>query len=165
MGETLCAAFNSQKQIDYVIARICRSYGPTLKKDDTKALSQFLQNAISGKDIVLKSKGNQYYSYIYSADAASAVIFLLLNGKCGEAYNVADEKSNITLKELATTIAGYSNTRVVFDLPSDIEKKGFSKAQRAILNPGKLEEMGWNAVFTISDGIKRTIDMMKEAFF
>ncbi len=162
MSETLCAAFSSEKKIDYVICRLSRSYGPTLKADDSKALSQFLRNGINGQDIVLKSKGNQFYSYIYSADAASAILFLLLNGKTGEAYNVADEKSNITLKGLATMIAEYSNTKVVFKLPTENEQKGYSKAQTAILNASKLKELDWHAQFDIREGIQRTILYLKE---
>ena len=160
--ETLCAAYNSEKKVDYVIARLCRSYGPTLKNDDTKALSQFLHNAINGEDIVLKSKGEQYYSYIYSADAASAIIFLLLNGISGEAYNIADEKSNISLKELANIIADISNTKVIFELPDEKERKGYSKAQRAILNPKKIQELGWKCNFNIQSGIERTIKCMQQ---
>ena len=158
LSETLCAAFGSQNNVDYTIARLCRSYGPTLKTDDSKALSQFLWNAVRGENIVLKSEGNQFYSYIYSADAASALLFLLIHGKSGEAYNIADEKSNISLKKLASLIAEFSNTKVVFNLPSETERKGFSKAQRAILNPEKILKLGWKAQFDIQKGLKRTID-------
>lgn len=162
LSETLCAAYNSEKKIDYVIARLCRSYGPTLKNDDTKALSQFLHNAINGEDIVLKSKGDQYYSYIYSADAASAIIFLLLNGISGEAYNIADEKSNITLKELASIIAEISNTKVIFKLPDETERKGYSKAQRAILDSQKIQKLGWSANYDIKSGLIRTIKILTD---
>ena len=162
LSETLCAAYYSEKKVDYIIARLCRSYGPTLKKDDSKALSQFLKNAINGENIVLKSEGNQYYSYMYSADAASAIIFLLLNGISGQAYNIADEKSNITLKELAKIIADISNTKVIFELPDEKERNGYSKAQRAILNPKKIQELGWKCHFNIQSGIERTIVCMQQ---
>ena len=164
MSETLCAAFCAERKIDYVIARLCRSYGSTLKKDDSKALSQFFRNAINGENIVLKSEGNQYYSYIYAADAASAIIFLLLNGKSGESYNVADAKSNITLKDLAKLVGKYAKTVVIYNLPSETEKKGFSKAQKAILNPAKLHTLGWSAQFDIENGIRRTLEELKKAF-
>ena len=161
LSETLCAAFASEKNIDYVICRLCRSYGPTIKKDDTKALSQFLRNAINGEDIILKSEGKQFYSYIYSADAASAIIFLMLKGQCGEAYNIADRESNITLKELASLISEYSKTKVIFQIPDLNEQKGYSKAQRAILNPDKIYNLGWNPTFNIQTGIKRTLSYLK----
>ena len=160
LSETLCAAFASEKNIDYVICRLCRSYGPTIKKDDTKALSQFLRNAINGEDIILKSNGKQYYSYIYSADAASAIIFLMLNGISREAYNIADKKSNITLKDLALLIANYSNTKVIIQMPDKNEQKGYSKAQRAILNPNKIYNLGWLPIYNIQNGLERTIQYL-----
>ena len=161
LSETLCAAFKSEKNINYVIARLCRSYGPTLRNDDSKALSQFLHNGINNNNIILKSNGKQYFSYIYSADAASAIIYLMLYGKNGEAYNVADNKSNITLRKLASLIAENCNTKIIFDLPDEIEKKGFSKVQRAILNTTKINKLGWKAQFDITNGIKRTIKILK----
>ena len=160
--ESLCQAYISQKNADCVIARLCRCYGPTLKKDDSKALSQFLRNGIEGKDIVLKSKGEQYFSYLYASDAACALIFLLLNGKNGEAYNVADRESNITLKELAELIAGNCSTKVIYDLPDETEVKGFSKATRAILDSSKINALGWKAQFNVANGIERTIKLGRE---
>ncbi|BDC93295.1 NAD-dependent epimerase/dehydratase family protein [Treponema bryantii] len=159
--ETLCQAFLAQKKVDFVSARLCRAYGPTLKKDDSKVMSQFLRNGADTKDIILKSEGLQYYSYIYSADAASAIIYLMLKGKSGEAYNIAGKDSDIHLKDLAQIIADYSGTKVIFDLPSAIEKQGFSKAQHAVLNTDKICELGWKPVYSILDGCKRTIDYFK----
>ena len=162
--ETLCQAYKSEKNIDFVIARLCRSYGPTLKKDDSKALSQFLFNAIKGKNVVLKSSGIQYYSYLYSVVAASALIFLLFKGISGEAYNVSDVNSNVYLKDLAKIVADQGHVSVVFEIPSEVEKKGFSRAVNAVINPKKINELGWRASYDIASGIKRTFDIMKMNF-
>ena len=89
------------------------------------------------------------------------IVFLLLNGKSGEAYNVADKKSNIHLKDLANIIAEACNTDVVFDLPSETELKGFSKAQTAILDSTKINNVGFKACYSIEDGIKRTLDILR----
>lgn len=161
-SESLCQAFKSQKNVDIVIPRLCRCYGPTLKKDDTKALSQFIRNVMHNEDIVLKSKGDQYFSYLYSADAAAAIIFTMLNGTNGEAYNISDANSDITLKNLAELIAKQNNRKVIFDLPSETEQKGFSKATRAVLNSKKLNDSGWKAQYKINQGIERTIAILKE---
>lgn len=162
LSETLCAAYKSEKNTDYVTARLCRCYGPTLRKGDTKALSQFIERALSGKDIVLKSDGTQYFSYLYASDAACALIFLLLNGKSGEAYNVADKKSNIHLRDLAELTAKETGggIKVVFENPELItekEKTGYSLARNAVLNPEKLNALGFSARVSIEEGIRRTI--------
>ena len=107
-GEALCQAYKAQKGLDVVIPRLTRSYGPTLLKTDTKALSQFLHKGVAGEDIVLKSAGTQFYSYLYVMDSVSGLLTVLLNGESGEAYNISDDASDIMLKELAAIIADYA---------------------------------------------------------
>ena len=161
LSESLCQAYKAEKNVDFVIARLSRCYGPTLRKDDSKVMSQFLKNAVEKKDIVLKSEGNQKFSYLYSADTASAIIFLLLNGKCAEAYNVADRKSEIQIRKLAELIAKISGVKVVKGYPESLEKKGYSVVQNAVLNPAKINQLGWKASFSIEEGIEITLKCMK----
>ena len=161
-GEALCQAYLAAKGLDIVIPRFTRSYGPSLLKTDTKALSQFIGNALNGEDIVLKSEGKQFYSYTYVADAVSGLLTVLDKGKTGEAYNIADERSNITLKDLAALIAGACGRKVVFDLPDAVEAAGFSKATKALLDSTKLKGLGWEAHFDIASGIQRTMEILRE---
>lgn len=161
-GEALCQAYIHQKGLDIVIPRLSRTFGPTLQKDDTKAMSQFLQNAIAGKDIVLKSSGTQFFSYNYVADSVSGILYCLMYGQCGEAYNIADANSNITLKDLATRIAGYVGRKVVFELPDAVECTGFSKATVAVMSSAKLNNLGWKASYGIDAGIQQTIDILQQ---
>ncbi len=161
-GEALCQAYISQKGTDIVIPRFTRSYGPTMLMSDTKAISQFLKKGISGEDIILKSSGTQYYSYTYVADAVSGLLTVLLKGEKGEAYNIADEKSDIMLKDLAGIIAEYSGKRVVFEIPDAVEARGYSTATKARLNGGKLKKLGWEPRYDIRSGIERTLDIFPE---
>ena len=147
--------------MDIVIARLCRVYGPTMLESDSKALSQFIRNAVNGENIVLKSEGKQFYSYIYVFDAVSALLTILLKGENGEAYNVSDEKSNITLKDLAEIIAKSGGGKVVFEMPNSIEKKGYSTATKAILNSRLLNSMGWKALTEINYGLFKTLKIIK----
>lgn len=78
--------------------------------------------------------------------------------KCGEAYNIADEKSDIRLRDLAETIAESVGKKVVFDVPSKNESAGYSKATKARLDSSKLQKLGWHARYDIKDGINRTIN-------
>lgn len=159
-SEALCQAYINQKGMDIVVPRPTRSYGPTMLKSDTKAISQFIRKGIAGEDIVLKSAGNQYYSYTYVADAVSGLFTVLLKGECGEAYNIAHEASDIMLKDLAAIIAGYSGKKVVFELPDAVEAAGYSTASKARLDSTKLQELGWNAKYDIKSGMKRTLSIL-----
>ena len=79
------------------------------KKRDTKAMSQFMDNAVLGQDIIMKSKGQQRYSYCYIADAVSGLFKVLLDGQNGEAYNISDNDEGMTLSEYAEYIASLAN--------------------------------------------------------
>ena len=161
-GEALCQAYIAQKGLDVVIPRITRTYGPTLLKTDTKAMSQFLNKALSKEDIILKSNGNQFYSYLYIADTVSGIFFNLFNGKNGEAYNISDSSSDIKLKELAAIIAKAVSKKVKFEIPNETEKKGFSCATKARLDNSKLKKLGWSARYDIHDGVKRTLQILSD---
>lgn len=162
-GEALCQAYISQKNMDVVIARFTRTYGPTMKMSDTKAISQFIKKGVAGEDIVLKSEGNQYYSYTYVSDAVGGLLAVLLKGKCGEAYNISDQRSDIRLKDLAEIIADYGGKKVVFELPDAVESAGYSKATKARLDSRKINtELGWKARYDMKEGLQRTIDILKK---
>ncbi len=160
-GEALCQAYKAQKGLDVVIPRLTRSYGPTLLKTDTKALSQFLHKGVAGEDIVLKSAGTQFYSYLYVMDSVSGLLTVLLNGESGEAYNISDDASDIMLKDLAAIIADYAGKKVVFEIPDAVESAGYSKATKARLDSSKLNSLGWKAKYDIKTGIVRTMEMLK----
>ena len=159
-GEALCQAYKAQKGLDVVIPRLTRSYGPTMLMSDTKAISQFIRKGIAGEDIVLKSAGTQYYSYTYMADAVSGLLTVLLLGESGEAYNIADEKSDIMLKDLAAIIAGIAGKKVVFEIPDAVEAAGYSTATKARLDGSKLKSLGWRANYDIRTGMERTLGIL-----
>lgn len=159
LGETLCQAYKEEKNLDCVIARISRAYGPGLLKEDSKALSQFLKNALNREDIVLKSKGDQFYSYVYVADVVSGLLFLIAHGQNGEAYNLSGMKSDVTLAQLAGYVAQTAGVKVIFDVPDAKEAAGYSKATKALLDTEKIGKLGWSSRYSIQDGIRRTLEM------
>ena len=159
-GEALCQAYIRQKGLDCVIARLTRTYGPTILSTDTKAISQFLSNALMGNDIVLKSEGNQYYSYQYVADSVSGLLTVLLKGECGRAYNIADKSGDITLRDLAGHIALLTGRKMIFDLPGAVESEGFSKATKARLDGTAIRSLGWSPSYSIRRGVTETLRIM-----
>jgi len=161
LGEAMCQAYIKAKGLDIVIPRLSRVYGPSMSDGDSKAIAQFIKKAVSKEDIVLKSEGVQLYSYTYAADAASALLFILLYGKSGEAYNVSDENSEIALKDLAETLAGIAGTKVTFEIPDEAESLGYSKATKAVLDNTKLKALGWNSEYAIKIGLEQTVEILK----
>lgn len=156
-AETLCVAYSHQYNVDVVVARPCHTYGPGFTESDTRAFAQFVRNARKHEDIVLKSKGEQYRSWLYVKDCASAILTILLKGQNGEAYNVADANSCVTIRELAEMIAHIGGSKVVFDLPSEVEKQGFSFIRKAVFNTSKLESLGWKPRYKLREALVETI--------
>lgn len=157
LGEALCNAYAVQKGQDFVIGRFSRVYGPTMLESDSKAIAQFIKKAAAGEDIVLKSAGTQVYSYTYVVDAAMAALYLLLYAKSGDAINIADRDSDISLKDLAVILAEIAHTKVVFESPDELEQAGYTTATRATLDSAKLEKLGWTAQTDIREGMRKTV--------
>lgn len=162
LGEALCQAYRAQAGAQVVIARIARAYGPTLLSDDSKALSQFMWRALAGQDVVLKSDGTQRFSYLHVADVVSGLLNVLLDGADGEAYNLADEGSDVMLRDLAVLVAKAGGVKVAFDLPDVKEAAGFSKSTLALMDGSKARGLGWRAHYGIEGGVAQTMAVLKE---
>ena len=160
-AEALCQSYIAEKGVKVKIARLCRIFGPTMLMSDSKASSQFIKKALEGEDIVLKSEGKQYFSYTYVADAVIGLLTVMLHGENGVAYNVSSDKTNISLRDFAQLCAECVGRKVVFDLPSETESKGFSVAMRAILSNERIKKIGFIGKYDIKDAIRRTVEVLK----
>ena len=160
-SEALCQAYISQHKVDIVIPRLSRIYGATMRLNDSKAMSEFIMNGVRGENIVLKSQGIPRFSYCYATDAASGILYCLLNGQCGVAYNVADSSEILSLREIAEYISSLAGKKVVFELPSETQAKGFSKAINAIMPNEKLRALGWSPKDDTRSGVKKTVEILK----
>ena len=143
------------------VARLSSIYGPTMADNDSKAHAQFLRNALLGKDIVLKSKGLPRRTYCYVVDAVTGILTVLFKGVKCESYNISNEKSVSSIAEVAQTVADIAGRKVIFELPSEIEEKGFSKPQNCILDNHKLRGLGWEGKYTLAEGMLETYTILK----
>lgn len=159
--EALCQSYLAERGVKVKIARLCRIFGPTMLMDDSKASSQFIRKAISGEDIVLKSEGNQFFSYTYVTDAVMGLLAVLLRGEVGVAYNVSSENTNIRLKDFAQACADCCGRKVVFDLPSETESKGYSVATRSVLSNERIKGIGFSPCYEMKDAISRIIAILR----
>ena len=160
-AETLCASYIAEYGANAVIARPCHTYGPYFAETDNRVYAQFIRNVLNGEDIVMKSTGEQFRSWCYVVDCVSALLHILLKGENGEAYNIADVYSNITIREMAEMIAKEANCQVVINKPDTSEKKGYNVVSKSVFSTKKLESLGWKVSTHISDGLKKTIDEQK----
>lgn len=162
VGETLCNAYGQTYQLDFVIPRLSRTYGPTMLPSDSKAIAQFIKKAAAGEDIVLKSAGTQLYSYAYAPDAATGILAVLLKGKSGEAYNVSDTDSEVTLRQITEWLAEDNGVKVTFEVPDVTEQAGYSTATRALLDTEKIAALGWRPQTHMREGLMETVRSLRE---
>jgi len=156
-AETLCMAYGEEYDADVVIARLSHTYGPGFTESDNRVYAQFIRNVLQDEDIVLKSKGEACRSWLYVVDAAHAILRLLLDGEKGNAYNVANSESNVTIRQLAELIARMANRKVVFDIPQDTQQGNTTPVTKATFNTDKLKSLEWKPLFGISEGIEHTL--------
>ena len=156
-AESLCASYIDEYGVDAVIVRPGYIYGPTINPTDSRASAAFTLDAAAGRDIIMKSKGEQLRSYCYMLDCASALLSVLLSGECGEAYNISNKDSIVTIRDVAECLAKVSGVKVVFEIPTDEEKKSFNPMKNSVLDATKLQNLGWKAHFGLDEGIKRTL--------
>lgn len=160
-SETLCKCYADQHNCDVSIVRPGHIYGPTTTIADQRASSVFARLAACGKNIVMKSNGSQIRSYCYCLDCASAILKVLTKGKAGEAYNISNKNSIITIRQMAEILAKHGHVSIINDFPSENEKAAFNPMNNSSLNSEKLENLGWQGLYDADTGLESTVRILR----
>lgn len=163
MTECLCSCYSAEYGVPVKIARLAQTFGAGITEKENRVFAQFARSFINGNDIVLHTTGESFGNYCYTAECVTALFFLLLNGKDGEAYNVTNENTNIMIRDMAQMIADMSDGKIklVFDIPEDALKYGYAPAVKMRLSSDKLTKLGWEAKIDLPEMYQRLIQSMK----
>lgn len=102
VAETMCISYYREYGVPVKIARLTQTFGPGVDVDsDNRVFAQFTRSVKNGEDIVLHTEGKTKRMYLHVYDAVSAILCLLLKGVNGEAYNVANENTYCSIREIA----------------------------------------------------------------
>ena len=101
-------------------------------------------------------------SYTYLADSASAILSVLTSGESCNAYNIANSASRTTIAGYAKEVAAQTGTKVIFADPYEVAKAEMTPIAKQVLSSKKLEGLGWKGQFTVEEGIRHTLDIMRE---
>ena len=153
-AETLCVSSGTQYHVPVVVVRPSHVYGACTSIHDNRATVQFLNDAAAGKNIILHSEGKQMRSYTYVADCVSGIFSVLLNGLDGEAYNIANETSRVTIAEFAGILSQKAGTNCIMKNPDENEIKEHTPIEYAVLDSAKLEQLGWCGQYDIEKGME-----------
>lgn len=162
LGENACVAYADQNDMDAVIVRLSHTYGPTAPAIDGRAHAQFLRASLAGEPIILKSEGAQLRSYTYIADAGSALLTVLAQGRTGRAYNLANPNSRCTIAEFAKAAAQTGSQEVRFEVDEKTIREG-TPITHQVLATTMLESLGWSGSYDIERGIDHAVACLREA--
>ena len=167
MVECMCISYASEFKVPVKIARLCQTFGAGVNYNDNRVFAQFARCVIENKDIILHTKGDTVRNYCYTRDAISALIYILVNGESGTAYNVANMNTGISIKDMAILLINLypqSNTKLVFDNTEE-HKYGYNPTVNIRLNTERLLSLGWHAEVDLPEMYQRMIQSILNRCF
>lgn len=146
--ETFCISYAEQYALSVKIARLARTFGAGIpnEENDMRVANQFARKALAGKNIELHTSGDSIANCCYTTDAVRGLLTILLKGKNGEAYSIANPDASVTIREMANIVANEvcgGSIKVVINIPEDIARRGYAPNVGYILNVDKLRKLGW----------------------
>lgn len=155
-AECMCHAYVSEYGVPVRIARLAQTFGAGVDKTDNRVFAQFARCVINNQDIVLHTNGLLKRSYCYTTDAISAILYILLKGKDGEIYNVANEKTYISIIDMAKFVCKEFNHKIspVIQIKDGM---GYSPDTKLRLDTTKLKNLGWNSRFGLREMFENLI--------
>jgi UDP-glucuronate decarboxylase len=153
-AETLFFDYHRQNKVNVRVVRIFNTYGPRMRPDDGRVVSNFIVQALKGNDITIYGKGNQTRSFCYIDDMVKGIVSMMNapDSLIGP-VNLGNPVEN-TILELAEMILKISNSKskIVFKpLPQDDPVR--RKPDIAVAK----EKLTWEPAVNIMDGLKKTI--------
>lgn len=159
-AEYLCTAYAEEFNVPVKIARLTQTFGAGIAKDDNRVFAQFAKSIVKGQDIVLHTTGESAKPYCYTTDCISGILYILLKGHNGEAYNVANPETYISIRQLAEYLCKEfnPNVKVVTELDSTL---GYAPVTRLRLSSDKLMGLGWRPQLKLYDMFYNLIESVK----
>jgi UDP-glucuronate decarboxylase len=160
-AETLFFDYRRQHSLSIKVARIFNTYGPRMHPNDGRVVSNFVMQALQGRDITIYGDGSQTRCFCYVDDLIEALVRLMDTPDDFTGPVNIGATSEFTIRELAEKVVQMTGTsaKVVFsDLPSD------DPAQRQPELSLARERLGWEATTSLETGLRRTIEYFKGAY-
>jgi dTDP-glucose 4,6-dehydratase len=150
-AEALTMAYRRARRVDVGIARIFNTYGPRMRPDDGRVVSNFIVQALRGQPLSIYGDGSQTRSFCYVDDEVTGILALLHSDLVGP-VNIGnpDEMTVLELAEVILRVTGSTSTLDHHSIPVDDPSQrcpDISLARRAL---------GWDPKVTLSVGVART---------
>lgn len=163
MVECLCVSYGEEYQVPVKIARLSQTFGAGVAYDDGRVFAEFARCVMEKKNIVLHTAGRTVRSYCYTSDAVKALLFILLKGEKGQAYNVTNMDTGISIYDMAELVCNTfseAGIKVECDAPEDISSFGYNPEMIIRLDSKKLMDLGWKPEVGLEEMYQRLIKSM-----
>lgn len=160
MGETMCVSWHKQYGVPAKIVRLFHTFGPGLSLDDGRVFADFVSDIVNNRNIILKTEGNAIRSFCYLGDATVGFFIVLLKGKNGQAYNVGNDKGEISILNLAKMLVKvFPDKKLKVEIKKVAQQKEYLKSRIYRHHPDfhKICELGWTPKHSIKAGFLRTV--------
>lgn len=158
--ECLCHAYAKEYGLNVMMARMTQTFGAGVDYNDGRVFAQFARKAIEGQNIELHTSGETCRMYCYTTDAVSAMLYLLLKGEKGEAYNIANKDSYISIRDMANLVREENNPDIKVVIVNK-ESQGYAPETKLRLDTSKIESLGWKPVFGLKEMFARLINSLQ----
>lgn len=143
MAEQYCCAYAAEYGVPTMVVRLAQTFGPGIPKSDGRLFAMCARNVLAGEDIVLKTTGASTRMYLYTADAVSALLTVMLKGESGCAYNAANPSTYCSVREMAemvATLAPDGSVQVRCAIDPDAP---YPPEHHLPLDVSRLQALGW----------------------
>lgn len=159
-AEFLCSAYAKQYGVKVKIARLTQIFGAGISPDDNRVFAQFAKSIMKGTDIVLHTTGESAKPYCYTTDCISALLYILIKGIDGEAYNVANQETYISIYEMAELLRDKFNPEINVRVELHPEM-GYAPVTKLRLSSEKLMSLGWRPKYNLKEMYNRLIQSLR----
>lgn len=159
--EHLCHLYAKQFGVPVKIARLTQTTGAGIAKDDNRVIAQFARLASQGQDIVLHTTGEAARPYCYTTDAIAGILYILVKGEAGEAYNVSNDETYISAREMAEYLRDNFNPNIAVRVDLN-DNMGYAPATKLKLTSAKLVNLGWTPQYGLKEIFCKLIAYLKE---
>ena len=158
-AEYLCYAFSEEYGTPAKVARLTQTFGAGISENDNRVFAQFARSIINSEDIVLHTTGESAKPYCYTVDCITAILYILLKGKSGEAYNVANPDTYISIRDLAEFVKQHFNPSINVRVEQN-DNMGYAPVTKLCLSVQKLMALGWQPRYGLKEMFERLIMFM-----
>ncbi|MFM1851464.1 MAG: hypothetical protein RIS54_1148 [Verrucomicrobiota bacterium] len=157
VAETLFFDYHRENKVDIRIVRIFNTYGPRMHPNDGRVVSNFIVQALQGRDITIYGDGKQTRSFCYVDDLIEGFVRLMNQTKTVGPVNIGNpgEFTMLQLAELTLKLVGGKSKIVHQPLPADDPKQ-----RRPDITLAKTL-LGWEPTIALEAGLQRTIEYFK----